>query len=276
MLGPDGLVAAAIGGVLALWLARRRVRCSAPRAALIAVVALAAVATSGLPIQDRYVFLIAALGAVFGGAGLFGWRTLEPGDRRRRLWQARRVVIAVAIVASIAWQVPRFNKTFNSSKPADQSLDAQQRIAADLVALTKRGAITTDCLPISVPYATPVPLLALYLHTSPVNVVVGADRRAAHTSSAADQRRLRPVPARQERPATKRRRPARLSQHRREPLMARLRKLSRAQRAPIREKNGPCTLRRGSSCGAAAGRGSGQGAPDRACRHPLKAASFRT
>jgi hypothetical protein len=51
-------------------------------------------------------------------------------------------------------------------------MNEKQRIASDLVALTRRGAITTDCLPISVPYATPVPLLALYLHTSPVNVKV--------------------------------------------------------------------------------------------------------
>jgi hypothetical protein len=179
VLGPDGLVAAAIGGVLALWLTRRRVLLGAS-AALIAVVALAAVATSGLPIQDRYVFLVAALGAVFGGAGLFGWLTLEAGDPHRRLWQRGALVIAVAIVASIAWQVPRFNKTFNSSKPADQSLGAQQRIAADLVALTKRGAITTGCLPISVPYATPVPLLALYLHTSPTNVEVAPITRGTY------------------------------------------------------------------------------------------------
>jgi hypothetical protein len=155
-------------------------------AALIAVVALAAVAGSGLPIQDRYVFLIAALGAVFGGAGLFGWLTLEASDPHRALWQRGALVIAVAIVASIAWQVPRFNKTFNSSKPADQSLGAQQRIAADLVALTKRGAITTGCLPISVPYATPVPLLALYLHTSPANVEVAPIARGTYIV-AADQ-----------------------------------------------------------------------------------------
>ena len=183
VLGPDGLVAAAIGGALALWLARRRALLGAA-AALIALVALAAVATSGLPIQDRYVFLIAALGAVFGGAGLFGWRTLEPGDRHRALWRRGAVVIAVAIVASVAWQVPRFNKTFNSSKPADQSLDAQQRIASDLVTLTKEGAITTACLPISVPYATPVPLLALYLHTSPANVVAAPIERGTYIVAA--------------------------------------------------------------------------------------------
>jgi len=83
-------------------------------------------------------------------------------------------VIVVAIIASVAWQVPRFNKTFTSSKPSDQSLSAQQRIAGDLVALVSSHAIRASCLPVSVPYNTPVPLLALYLHTSPANVVVRA------------------------------------------------------------------------------------------------------
>lgn len=171
VLGPDGLVAAGVGGVFALWLTRGRAMLGAA-AAVIAVVALAIVATSGLPIQDRYVFLIAALGAIFGGAGLFGWRSLPREHPRRRLWQAGAAAIALAIVASIAWQVPRFNKTFNSSKPADQSLAAQQRIGNDLISLINAHAINASCLPISVPYATPIPLLALYLHTSPKNIVV--------------------------------------------------------------------------------------------------------
>jgi hypothetical protein len=173
VLGPDGVIAAALGGALALWLVRSRAALGAA-VALVAVLALALVATAGLPIQDRYVFLIASLGAVFGGAGLFGWLVLERPHPRRRLWQGAAAVIALAVLAAVAWDVPRFHKTFNSTRPADQSLDAQQRIASDLVALTRDHAITTSCLPISVPYATPVPLLALYLHTSPANVSVGA------------------------------------------------------------------------------------------------------
>ncbi len=173
VLGPDGLVAAGLGGVLALWLTRSRALLGAA-AMVVAVVALALVASSGLPIQDRYVFLIAALGAIFGGAGLFGWRSLPREHPRRRLWQAASIVIVVAIGASVAWQVPRFNKTFNSSKPADQSLNAQQRIADDLVALVTSHAITAGCGQISVPYPTPIPLLALYLHTSPADIVVAS------------------------------------------------------------------------------------------------------
>ena len=167
VLGPDGLVGAALGGVLALWLTRSRALLGAA-AGIVALVAFAIIAAAGLPIQDRYVFLMSAILLVFAGAGLFGWRSLAAEDPRRRLWQAASAVIAVAVLASIAWDVPRFQKTFTSSKPADQSLDAQQRIANDLVAIVPHA----HCLPVSVPFATPVPLLALYLHTSPANVEV--------------------------------------------------------------------------------------------------------
>jgi hypothetical protein len=167
VLGPDGLVGAALGGVLALWLTRSRALLGAA-AGVVALVAFAIVAAAGLPIQDRYVFLMAAILAVFAGAGLLGWQQLDPGHPRRRLWQAAAAVIAVAVLASVAWDIPRFNKTFASTVPADQSLDAQQRIASDLVALVPHA----HCLPVGVPFATPVPLLALYLHTSPANVRV--------------------------------------------------------------------------------------------------------
>src|SRR5579871_1213066 len=60
VLGPDGLVAAALGGIMALWLARGRSLLGAAAGA-VAVVAFAIVAAAGLPIQDRYVFVIATI-----------------------------------------------------------------------------------------------------------------------------------------------------------------------------------------------------------------------
>jgi len=74
----------------------------------------------------------------------------------------------------VIWQAPRFTKTFTSTKAVDQSLQAQQRIANDLKALVSEHILTKACLPISVPYATPIPLLALELHTSPANIRVAA------------------------------------------------------------------------------------------------------
>jgi hypothetical protein len=93
-------------------------------------------------------------------------------------------VIVVAIGASIAWQVPRYHKTFDSTVPADQALGAQQRIADDLFALVSSHAVTARCGEISVPFATPVPLLALRLHTSPANIVVGPISRGTYLATA--------------------------------------------------------------------------------------------
>jgi len=169
VLGPDGLAAAAIGGILSLWLARERALLGAA-AGVLAVLALAIVGAAGLPIQDRYVFLAAAILTVFAGAGLAGWFALAPERPRRRVWRAASVLVAIAVLASLPWQIPRFNRTFSSSVPADQSLSAQQRIANDLIALTP--AISPRCGRIAVPYSTPVPLLALELHVPPTQVVV--------------------------------------------------------------------------------------------------------
>ena len=63
VLGPDGLVAAAIGGVLSLWLTRSRALLGFA-VGVVAIVAFLIVASSGLPIDDRYAFLPAALLAI--------------------------------------------------------------------------------------------------------------------------------------------------------------------------------------------------------------------
>jgi len=82
----------------------------------------------GAPIDDRYTFVIVALGAIFAGAGLAGWRSLAPSHPRRRLWQAGALLCAAAIVGFIPWNVKRLHATFDSSKPAQQSLSAQLRV----------------------------------------------------------------------------------------------------------------------------------------------------
>jgi len=176
VLGPDGLVGAALGGALALWLARSRALLGAG-AGLVALAAFAIIAAFGLPIQDRYVFLIAALLCVFAGAALAGWRTLSP----RGPWLAAAAISALAVLASIAWDVPRFQKTFAGTRPKDQALSAQQRIQDDLVALISDHAI---CTPISIPYASPQPLLALRLHVSPARIHVAVLARGTYLAPA--------------------------------------------------------------------------------------------
>jgi hypothetical protein len=185
VLGPDGLIAGGIGLVLSLWLAPARVLLGVA-AGIVALVAFAVIASSGLPIDDRYTFVIVALGAIFAGAGLAGWRSLAPSHPRRRLWQAGALLCAAAIVGFIPWNVKRLHATFDSSKPAQQSLSAQLRVEDDLIALTRSHAIALRCGKVGVPYHTPIPLLALELHTSPSNVVPAEITRGTFVAPAND------------------------------------------------------------------------------------------
>ena len=50
-------------------------------------------------------------------------------------------------------------------------LSRQARIERDLVALVSDGQINLRCGPVGVPNHAPIPLLALYLHTSPARIV---------------------------------------------------------------------------------------------------------
>jgi hypothetical protein len=163
ILQPPVLLAAAIGGVLALLWLRRRAAIGAV-AGLAAVVVFAAFATVGLPINTRYAFLAAAILCVFAGAGLAGWLNMERSDRRRRWWLA---AAAAALAAVIAYAPSQY-------RTAHRELDKlaqQQRIEGDLLALVKAHAITLRCGPVGVPNHAPIPLLALYLKTSPANVI---------------------------------------------------------------------------------------------------------
>src|ERR1019366_5487906 len=78
VLGPDGLIAAALGGVLSLWLLRSRAWLGFV-VGVVAIVAFAIVASSGLPIDDRYTFVPVAPLPIFAGARLLRGRRLAPG-----------------------------------------------------------------------------------------------------------------------------------------------------------------------------------------------------
>jgi hypothetical protein len=162
ILRPPVLVGAALGGILGLlWLRRRAIIGAA--AGILAVVVFAAFAALGLPINTRYAFLAAAILCVFCGAGAFGWMRLEAGDPRRRWWM---VVGALVVIALLAYAPAQY-------RSADRELDKlarQQSIEDDLLALVSNHAITLRCGPVGVPNHAPIPLLALYLKTSPVNI----------------------------------------------------------------------------------------------------------
>ena len=163
ILRPPVLAGAALGGVLSLlWLPRR--------ARLLAIVGVTGVAVfvvfsaAGLPINTRYAFLTAAILAIFCGAGVFGWLILPAGDRRRRWWMAGSAVVAIAFLA----YAPSQYRGLHGQLVA---LKRYQDYQGQLVSLVERHAITTRCGPVGVPNHAPIPLLALYLGTSPARIV---------------------------------------------------------------------------------------------------------
>jgi hypothetical protein len=165
ILRPPVLAGAALGGVLSLlWLRARAI--GAALAGALAVLVFVAVAVAGLPINTRYGFLTAAILCVFCGAGAFGWTRLDASDARRRWWMAGGALVLVALVAFTPSQYKSAHRELNK-------LARQQEIQDDLLALVDSHAISLRCGPVEAPNHAPVPLLALYLKTSPANVVSG-------------------------------------------------------------------------------------------------------
>jgi hypothetical protein len=163
ILRPPVLAGAALGGVLSLlWLRRRALLGAA--AGVLAVVVFAAFAAAGLPIDTRYAFLAAAILCVFCGAGVFGWTRLDRRDPRRRWWMAGG---ALALAALLAYGPTQYRSAHREM----DKLARQQSIQDDLLALVDDRSITLRCGPVGVPNHAPIPLLALYLKTSPANVI---------------------------------------------------------------------------------------------------------
>jgi hypothetical protein len=157
------LLGAALGGVLSLaWLRRRALPGAV--AGVLAVLVFALFASFGLPIDTRYAFLAAAILCVFCGAGVFGWLELPRGDGRRRRWLVAGALVALALIAYAP-------SSYKGDSRQLRKLASEQRIEDELVALVRSGAITLRCGPVGVPNHAPIPLLALYLRTSPRNIV---------------------------------------------------------------------------------------------------------
>jgi hypothetical protein len=159
-VGP--LAGAVIGVAMTLaWVPRRALPAAVAGVAAVAVFALFAIV--GLPINTRYAFLAAAVLCIFCGAAAFGWRTLERDDGRRRLWIGLGALVLVGLIATAPSQ-------YRAAERELGKLARQETLEDDLVALVGANGINLRCGPVGVPNHAPIPLLALYLKTSPANV----------------------------------------------------------------------------------------------------------
>jgi hypothetical protein len=172
ILRPPVLAGAALGGVLSLLWLGSRARLGAI-VGVVAVAVFAVFAAAGLPINTRYAFVAAAILCVFCGAGVFGWTLLARGDPRRRWWMAGGLVVLAALIAYAPSQYRGVHRQL-------EALASQQRIEGDLLALVRNHAIGLRCGPVGVPNHAPIPLLALYLKTSPANVISAQVTQISH------------------------------------------------------------------------------------------------
>jgi hypothetical protein len=89
---------------------------------------------------------------------------LQRGDQRRHWWMAAGALVLVALLAYAP-------SDYRSAHRQLGKLAHQHSIEDDLLALVSSHAVNLRCGPIGVPNHAPVPLLALYLETSPRNIV---------------------------------------------------------------------------------------------------------
>jgi len=167
ILRVPALVGAAGGGILTLWLVRRRALLGAT-AGVIAVVAFCVLAAAGLSILTRYLLLPATILALFCGAGVAGWTTLARDHPWRTRWMAFGALVVVLFAAFAPSQVNRLRST-------RAALVTQTHILDELHTLAPRAG--TGCA-ISVPNRRAVPQLALWTGRRPRSILSAQGREA--------------------------------------------------------------------------------------------------
>jgi hypothetical protein len=139
--------------------------------AVLRPVPLLGAALGGLPIDERYAFLAAAILCLFCGAGVFGWSALPKGDKRRLPWMVAGGLVFLALLATLPGQV-------RSAHHQLRNLAHQESIQDELLAMVHNKAITLKCGPVGVPNHAPIPLLALYLKARPGLILSAEATRA--------------------------------------------------------------------------------------------------
>jgi hypothetical protein len=166
---PELLAAVAGVGFALAWV---RSRARIPLAiALLNGLAYTAFAIARLPLLGRYLFVAAAMLAVFAGAAAFGWRLLAPSHPGRRAWQAVGVAALAAIVVFFPLQ-----QTDRLTALKDD-IAARDRIQADLKELVQRPDVkhaARACARIHVPSHRLVPLISLWADVRPPEITTRA------------------------------------------------------------------------------------------------------
>jgi hypothetical protein len=167
-----------VGGTAGFLLALRYARARALVPAALAVLGglgFVAIGIAGLSLLGRYLFLPAAMLAVFYGYATFGWRELPP-ERLRSLWIAGAAVLSIAFVGStISHQTDRLDRLRDG-------IQLRGEIQDDLRDLTRAGVaepLLERCGPVYVPNHRPVPILAWYLDRDPDDFVSAQLERPA-------------------------------------------------------------------------------------------------
>jgi hypothetical protein len=160
------LVGGTVGFFLALRLDLRRVLVPAALAVL-GGLAFVAIGLAGLSLLGRYLFLPAAMLAIFFGFASLGWIE-RPADGWRRRWIAGATVLLIAFVGSTA-----SHQTDKLDKLRD-GIQLRGEIEDDLRAITRdqfAKPLLESCSPVYVPNHRPVPILAWYLERPPEDFV---------------------------------------------------------------------------------------------------------
>ena len=160
------LVAAVLGfGVGLVWLRRRTLL---PAAVAVANgVSFVAFAVAGLSLLTRYMFLAAAMLALFAALAALGWTALERTHAARGRWLAGGLAVIAALIAFTPMQVERLDFLRDDVAKRD-------RIQADLLDLVRSregAAAFGGCAPIYVPNHRAVPALAYWTDTRPAEVI---------------------------------------------------------------------------------------------------------
>jgi hypothetical protein len=156
-----------IAAVAGLYFALRWLRDRAHFPLVVAIlngIAYAAFAIARLPLLGRYLFVAAAMLAVFAGAGALGWRELAPSHPGRRAWQA----IGIAALLAIAIFFPLQQTDRLDALKTD--IAARDRIQADLKHLVQRPDVKRkleSCHGVLVGSHRVVPLVELWTDVRP-------------------------------------------------------------------------------------------------------------